>query len=110
MSLYFPLLALTNNDTSFNLNVTFNQKPLSLTGYTIKAYQKATAATPDGSGILYQVGSGLTIVNASLGQLKLVIPHANVLTPGVQWWRLDLIDAGGLISTVFYGPLTIKSV
>lgn len=110
MSLYYPILALTGNDTNYKLNITLNQKPLNLAGYTIKAYQKATATTPDASAIVYQVGSGITIVSSTLGQLILTIPHANVTTPGTQWWRLDITDGSGLISTVFYGPLTIKGV
>jgi hypothetical protein len=110
MSLYQPIVALVNNDTTYNLNVTLNGKPLPLTGYTPKAYQKATATTPDASAIVYQVGSGLTVVNSNLGQLRLVIPHANLTTPGSQWWRLDLIDTNGGVYTVFYGTLTIKSV
>lgn len=110
MSLYMPLLALTNNDATYKLNVMLNQKPLNLAGYTIKAYLKATAATPDASAITYTVGSGITVTNSVLGQLTLTIPHTNLTTPGVQWWRLDLTDGSGLVSSVFYGPLTIKSV
>lgn len=110
MSLYFPLLALTGNDSNYNLNVTLNRSPLSLSGYTPKIYQKATAGTPDGSAIVYQVGSGITVVNSGLGQIRWTIPHANLATPGTQWWRLDITDGGGLVSTVFYGPLTVKSV
>lgn len=109
MSLYFQLFALQNNDTAYYLDVTFNGKPLDLTPYTIRAYQKASATVSDGSGITYQVGSGITVINMALGKLKLVVPHANATTPGTQWWRLDIIDSGGAVYTVFYGTLTIKA-
>jgi hypothetical protein len=110
MSLYKPLLALANNDNTFKMSVTLNGAILPLTNYTPKAYQKAQASSLDSSGTLYQVGSGLTIVNSALGQINLTIPHGNVTTPGTQWWHLDLVDGSGNVSTVFYGPLTIKAV
>jgi hypothetical protein len=109
MSQYFPLMVLANSDTAFNLNVTLNGAILPLTGFTPKAYQKATKDALDSGATLYQVGSGLTIVSSALGQLKLVIPHANVTTSGVQWWKLTLTDTNNAIFVVFYGPLTIKA-
>lgn len=110
MSLYFPLFALQNNDTAYYFDVTFNGKPLNLTAYTVKAYQKASASAADGTGITYLVGSGLTVTNAALGQVKFVIPHANVPTQGTYWWRLDIIDTNSAVYTVFYGTLTVKGV
>lgn len=110
MSLYFPLTALVNNDTAYYFNITFNGKPLALTSYTIKAYQKASATATDASGVTYTVGAGITVINSPLGQVKLIIPHANVTTPGTQWWHLDLIDGAGGVYTCFYGALTVKSV
>ena len=110
MSLYLPLFALQNNDTSYYFNITFNGKILNLTPYTVKAYQKSSAAALDSSGTTYTVGSGLTMISAALGQVKLVIPHGNVATPGIQWWRLDIIDGSSSVYTVMYGSLTIKAV
>ena len=110
MSLFLPLFALQNNDTAFYLNVTFNRKILDLTPYTVKAYQKASQTVTDASGTTYTVGAGLTIISAPLGQVKLVIPHANVPAAGAQWWHLDLIDGSGGVYTVFYGTLTVKAV
>jgi hypothetical protein len=110
VSVYLPLMALQNNDTAFYFNVTFNDKILNLTPYTVKAFQKASANVTDASGITYMAGSGLTILSAPLGQVKLVIPHANVPVMGTQWWHLDLVDGSGGVYTVFYGALTIKAV
>jgi heme/copper-type cytochrome/quinol oxidase subunit 1 len=73
-------------------------------------YQKATAQSPDSGAIVYQVGSGITIVSSLLGQLNLIIPRANVPTPGTQWWRLDLVDGSGGVATALYGPMTVKAV
>jgi hypothetical protein len=110
MSLYYPLTVLVGNDTNFYFDITFNGAILPLTLYTPKVIQKATAAALDSSGTTYGVGTGLTVVSAPLGQLKLTIPHANVGSPGVQWWRMDLVDGASDVFTVFYGPLTIKAV
>jgi hypothetical protein len=104
------LLALQNNDNIYNLSVTLNGAPLSLTGYTLKFYQKASDKATDASAITYLVGSGITVVNSALGQIRWTIPHANITAPGQQWWRLDLTDTNSAIHTAFYGPLVIKAV
>ena len=110
MSVQIPLLALQNNDTAYYFKITFNGAILDLTPYTVKAYQKASQTALDSSGITYQVGSGITVTSAPLGQVKLIVPHANVTAPGVQWWHLDLIDVASSVFTVFYGPFTIKAI
>jgi len=110
MSVQIPLVALQNNDNTYYLDVTFNGKPLDLTGYTPHAYVKATQTTPDGSATTYNIGSGLTWLTQTLGLLKFTIPHTAVTTPGTAWWRLDIVDGSGNVSTVFFGPVTIKAV
>lgn len=112
MSLYYPLMVLSNNDTNFYLSVTFNQAPMDLTNFTLKAYQKASATAPDSGATVYTVGAGLTVTNAKLGKVTLAIPHANVpegSATQTEWWRLDLIDGFNNVLTAFYGPLTIKA-
>jgi len=110
MSLQIPITALVGNDNNYYLDVTFNGDPLNLTGYTPHAYQKATQATSDGSALVYDIGSGLTWVNMALGKLKLTIPRANVTAAGIQWWKLNIVDGSGNVSTVMYGPMTVKAV
>ena len=123
MSLMVNLSALENNDTTFILQITYNnspvntpffgtQTPFNLTGYTPKLYVKATSSTPDGSATLYQVGSGLTVTSTPLGQITWVLPHTatQVQTPGTYWWRLDLVDGSGNIGTALYGNLYILAV
>ena len=110
MSTQVPLMALQGNDTAYYFDVTFNGDILDLTPYTVKVIQKASNAALDSSGTTYTVGAGITMINASLGQVKLVIPHANVTTAGTQWWRLDIVDGASNVFTVFYGALTIKAV
>lgn len=109
MSQYLPLMVIANSDTAFSISVTLNGAILPLTGYTPKVYQKTTKDALDSGSITYLVGTGLTIVNSALGQIKLVIPHANVTTPGTQWWKMTLTNGAGEIFPVLYGPLTIKS-
>ena len=103
-------MALQNNDTTFKFDLKLNGAILPLTGYTPKIYQKATAKSPDSGAVVYQTGSGLTVVNSALGKLNWTIPHGNVTADGTQWWRLDLIDGTGAAVTAMYGPLTIKAV
>lgn len=110
MSLQVPLTALTGNDNAYYLDVTFNDEPLNLTGYTPHLYVKATQNTPDGSATVYNIGSGLTWVQQSLGKLKFVLPHTAVTIAGTQWWRLDIVDGSGIVTTAMFGPLTIKAV
>lgn len=110
MSLQLPLTALTNNDNAYYLDVTFNGQPLNLTGYTPHLYVKASQTVADNTGTTYNIGAGLTWVQQSLGKLKFVLPHTATGTAGTQWWHLDIVDGSGIVTTVFYGPLTIKAV
>jgi hypothetical protein len=110
MSLQLPLTALQNNDNTYYFNATFNGDPLDLTPYAPRVVVKATQTTTDGSATIYNIGGGLSYVTQTLGRLKFVLPHAATTTAGIQWWRLDIVDGGGFVSTVFYGPLTIKAV
>jgi hypothetical protein len=110
MSLQLPLIALTGNDNNYYLDVTFNGDPFNLTGYTPHVYVKATAAALDNTATIYNIGAGLAWVTQGLGKLKLTIPHTDVTVQATKWWRLDIVDGSGNVSTVFYGPLTIKVV
>lgn len=110
MSLQVPLTAIQGNDNNYYLDVTFNGDPLNLTGYTPHAYVKATQQTSDGSATIYNIGAGLAWVSQATGKLKFTLPHTAVTTAGIQWWRLDIVDGSGNVSTVFFGPLTVKAV
>ena len=110
MSLQLPLTALTNNDNSYYLDVTFNGAPLNLTGYTPHLYVKASQTVADNTGTTYNIGSGLTWVTQTLGKLKFVLPRTAVTAAGTQWWHLDIVDGSGLVTTVFFGPLTVKAI
>lgn len=110
MSVQWPLTAIQNNDNNYYLDVTFNNAALDLTGYTVHAYLKATQTTADGSATVFGIGSGLTWITQTLGKLKFTLPHTSTGTAGTQWWRLDITDGSGNVSTVFYGPVTIKAV
>ena len=99
--------AVVNNDSVYAVQVTYNGSPLNLTGYTLKAYLKASRLTPDSEAVLFQSGSGITITSAALGELNLDIPHADLPSPTFQWYRIDVIDSSGNITTAIYGNLSV---
>lgn len=109
MSLQVPLFTVVNNDAVFYPNVTLNGSALDLTGFTPTAYLKSAATVADDTGLSYTIDSGISVINPSLGQLEWDIPHADLATAAIMWWRLDLMDGSGNIFTSMYGPFTIKA-
>jgi len=110
MAMMTNLSAYENNDTPFPLQVTLGNYPLNLSGYTPKVTVKANSLATDASGITYTVGSGVTITNSQLGQLTFTLPHSAASTAGNLWWRLDVTDSSGNVSTSMYGNLYILAV
>jgi hypothetical protein len=111
MALMINLSGYENNDSTFNLQVTENNYPLSLSGLTPTIVVKANATATDGSGTTYGVGTGITIVNSLLGTLTWVLPHSATGTTGTFWWRLNLTaTSGGAVTTALFGNLYILPV
>jgi hypothetical protein len=99
-----------NNDVTFALTLTYNGAPFNPTGYTLSLVLKASETSTDVSGTTFTVGSGLTIINAALGQITWKLPHANTGTPGAQWWRLDAVDGSTNRTTLMMGNLAVQAV
>lgn len=110
MTAWQDLAVEQNNDVLFTLYLTNNGAPFNPTGYTLTLYLKATEQTPDGSATTFTTSSGLTIVNAPLGQITWQLPHSNTSTAGTQWWHLDAVDGGGNRSTFFIGNVYVQAV
>jgi hypothetical protein len=104
------LEAYQGNDTSFPLQVTLNNYPLNLTGYTPKVVVKASSIVADGTGTTYNVGANLVVTSTKLGQLTFTLPHSAATTAGTFWWRLDVTDGSGNVTTSMYGNLYILAV
>jgi hypothetical protein len=107
MSLQFPLSGVVSNDLVYEFDLTVSRMLLDLTPYTIRVILKASANIADSTGTTYEVGSGLTITNASAGAFTWDIPRADVGTPGAVWYRADVIDSSSNVATAMYGPLTL---
>lgn len=104
------LVALQNNDSTFNLTLTQSNKPLNLTGLTINLYVKATETTPDASATVYTVGEGITVTTSLAGGISWVLPHTAATIAGQSWWRVDVTDIHGNNGTCIYGDLYIVAV
>ena len=111
MSLRADLSAVAGNDLLFEFALTYNSIPLNLSGYTLKAYLKALATTPDALASVFTSSAGLTITNASSGEFTWAIPHADVAlaAPGALWYRVDVIDSGSDVATAMYGALNLTA-
>ena len=101
------LQAVVGNDAYFYLAITYNGAALNLTGYTLKAYQKASRLTPDSEAQVYTTSSGLTVTNVAGGLVTWVIPHANLDNPTTLWYRVDVIDSSNEVFTCLYGNLQV---
>lgn len=110
MSTWNDLSALVNNDPSYDFELIYNGAPFDYTNYTLKLYVKATRDTLDSTATVYTVGSGLAATNVKLGKVTWSPPHADLTTPGANWYHLDAIDGTGKDTTFFLGNFTIVAV
>ena len=108
MSIQQNLTAVAGNDLKYHVAITLNNAALDLTAYTPIAVLKASATTPDGSGITFTIGNGLTYTFETFGRFDWAIPHADTVPSGQMWYRID-IDNGSLITTAMYGTLTLTA-
>ena len=112
MSLRFDLSGyVAGNDILVEFNLTYAGIPLNVTGYTLKAYLKAASTTPDALATVYQSGTGLTIVDASIGEFTWEIPVAvtSISAPGALWYRVDVLDSSSHPATAMYGALNLTA-
>ena len=110
MAIMINLSGYENNDSTFYLQALNNGYPLPLTGYTNQLVVKPSPSVADNTGTTYTVGSGLTVTNSSQGMVTFVLPHTAATTAGTSWWRWDITDGGGNVTTVMFGNLYILPV
>lgn len=108
MTVRQDIAGVINNDLTFTVSLTYNKKPLDLTGYTVSVIVKPSQISTDAQGVTYTVGSGLTMISAVSGRFKLVIPRSATVSAGNQWFRVD-ISNGSSVSTAMVGTLTLMS-
>lgn len=102
------LSVVQDNDVTVDLAV-FGQDgttPQDLTGLTPEMLIKPSATSPDTAAVAtLTVGDGLTIVSEAGGTLTAFLPHTLLEAPGLQWYRLDVIDTLSDRTTVLFGLL-----
>lgn len=104
-----------NNDEVVNVVITTNSPTdgtiLDLTGKTVEAYLKMSAATADGDGATWMgstATTGVTITDGPAGKASVAIPAASVTT-AMKWWRVDVLSAGKR-KTAVYGVVTVTDL
>lgn len=107
MAVQQDLVAITGNDEVYNLAITYQGAPLPLAGYTLTAYLKASRTAADSTATLFTVGAGLTITDSVNGKVTLAIGHAALPNPRTMWWRIDLADGSGNVTTAIYGNVQV---
>lgn len=104
-----------NNDENILATITTNQPTagtaLDLTGMTVEAYLKPSAATADNDGSVWTGSTTtgeVTITNAAGGEVEVAIPAAAVTT-AKGWLRIDIVN-GSLRKTGPYGSVTVTDL
>jgi hypothetical protein len=103
--LYFP----QNNDVTVNVSYPGISDG---TGATSEFYYKTNRTTSDTDPTTktYTVPIVDDPDNAGACMSTIDIPAADNATAGSLWWRIDVIDSSGDVSTVGYGILLVESV
>ena len=108
MTVRADIAGVVNNDLTFTFSLTYNNRPLDLTAYTVSVVVKASQTALDNTGTTYTVGSGLTMISAVSGRFSLNIPRSSTTTAGNQWYRVD-VSNGSAVSTAMCGLLGLMS-
>lgn len=102
------------NDETVRVVLTTNQPSpgtaLNLTGKTLEAFLKPSAATADGDSSVWKgtTASEITVTDAPNGKASIAMP-ASAVVLAKQWWRLDVISAG-LRKTAVYGAVAVTDL
>ena len=104
------LRMIREDDFRFRVTITKNGVPVDITGATFTFSVKW--ATTDAAPIFTRtLGSGITVVVAADGTLDILIASANTASlPSytvILPYDLEMVEAGGLISTPLIGSLTV---
>lgn len=93
MSTNMYLSALTGNQMTYGFEITFGGEPMDITGLDVEFYLKEDSGDLDSSGVMYNIGNGITVNNAVLGKVTVVVQAADIGTAeAAMWWHLDVVD------------------
>jgi hypothetical protein len=103
-----------SNDEDIEVTLTTNKPApgtaLDLTGKTLEAYLKPSAATADADGSVWKGTSAaeITITDAVGGKATIAAPGSAVQTTK-KWWRIDVLNAGKR-KTALYGDVAVTDL
>lgn len=102
-----PQIVLQNSDAELSFSFfQSNGAVYDLTGATVEVVVKPSRHESDATGTTYSA----TITSPpTLGQATLTIPAADLSTPGVQWYHVDILGSGGSRIIVNIGPFDIQA-
>lgn len=106
MTIQIDAGGVAGKDLVFELQLFDAGKPINLSDYTPSVVVKAARTATDDSGTAYGVGSGLVIVSALLGRVRLTLPASATATPGTTWFRCD-VSANDQSFPVLMGNLVL---
>ena len=111
MSLRYDLSGVAGFDQEFDFSLTYAGVPLNLAGCTLALYLKASATTPDALATVYGEGTGLTVTDASQGQVTWDAPAEDVVigAPGALWYRVDVTASGADPQPAMFGALFLAA-
>lgn len=113
-----PITLNENNDEDILVAVTTNQPvagtKLDLTGVTVEAFLKTSAATADDDPTTWQgttdgESPAIVVTDAVNGALTVSVP-ASAVTTAKHWWRVDVIDSDSKRKTAVFGAVTVTDL
>lgn len=103
-----PITVPQGNDVTVALSVTqADGSPQDLTGLTPVMVVKPSAYAEDTSGTTLGAGTGLSVVSAAAGTLSALLPRTLLAQPVPLWFRLDITNGAGNVTTAIEGPITV---
>lgn len=96
------------NDIALSTTITSGGSALNLTGMTVKMLLKPTAGVVDTDPSVKSVTA--TIVTPSAGLCTINIPHSDLQSQTLTFYRIDVIDGSGDINTAAYGTVTYTAL
>lgn len=105
-----PLAVTQGNDVTVDLSVTQpgGTTPQPLGSLTPSMTVKAAATAPDSQGTVLTVGSGLTVSDSNGGLLTAFLPRTLLARPVPLWYRVDVEDGLGHVTTAIEGPISVS--
>jgi hypothetical protein len=103
------IAGVAGNDLQFLFALTYNGKPLSLSGYAVTITVKPSQTAPDSAGVTYTTSDQISVVSSAAGRVKLTIPHSATATPGNTWYRCDVSSGPQGIATAICGVLNLMA-